>query len=400
MPSPLGLFRFFIPFQGVQPFIDREQPMLHVIHIIDDLRVGGAQRLLITFTEEAAARNVLTTVITLQDDLTSSIAQNLETAGAQVLACPARGKHLLLDLGRFMTLIKVLKTHQGDIIHTHLTYSNILGTFAARIAGIPVINTLHGLIPAHSARNFKIGLEFKVLDHLSKRVIAVGGKVAECHASYVPRQRISNVPNAIHAMAPIPLEQREAVRHEIMGNEHERLILSLGRLTEEKGYIDLLQAFRKIRAERPECALAIIGDDRGPYASVIKAELKRLRLEGHAFLLPPREDVHALLGAADLYVCSSHSEGLPLSLLEAMSAGLPVIATAVGSIPEVITQNNGTLIPTQNVDALADAMLTMLSTPNIGQAKALEAQKTIAQSFDVGVWFKHLLAIYGEVRLA
>jgi glycosyltransferase involved in cell wall biosynthesis len=66
----------------------------------------------------------------------------------------------------------------------------------------------------------------------------------------------------------------------------------------------------------------------------------------------------------------------------------------------VITQNNGTLIPTQNVDALADAMLAMLSTPNIGQAKALEAQKTIAQSFDVGVWFKHLLAIYGEVRLA
>lgn len=386
------------PHSGPSP--DREQPMLHVIHIIDDLRVGGAQRLLLTFTEEASSRGIRTTVITLQDDLTSSIARNLEAAGADLVACPAKGKHRLLDSQRFLTLIHQLRNSKGHIVHTHLTYSNILGTLAARLTGMPVVNTLHGLITELSARAIKISLEFKVLNHFSNRVIAVGGKVAECHQTYLPRQQIANVPNAIHAIAPITLQQREWIRNVLMGDAHGTLILSLGRLTEEKGFPDLLRAFKKVRSKRPDCALAIIGDDTGSYASVIKAELLSLELEGHAFLLPPRDEVHALLGAADLYVCSSHSEGLPLSLLEAMSAGVPVIATAVGAIPEVITQNNGTLIPSENVEAMAEAILGILSEPKTAAMKALEAQRTIAQSFDVGVWFRQLLEIYGEVHLA
>lgn len=374
--------------------------MLHVIHIIDDLRVGGAQRLLLTFTEEASSRGIRTTVITLQDDLSSSIASNLKAAGADLLACPAKGKHLLLDPQRFLTLVHQLRNSKGHVVHTHLTYSNILGTLAARLSGMPVINTLHGLITELSARAIKISLEFKVLNHFSNRVVAVGGKVAECHQRYLPRQQIANVPNAIHAMSPITLQQREWVRKDLMGDTHRTLILSLGRLTEEKGFPDLLRAFKKVRLKRPHCALAIIGDDTGPFASVIKAELMSLGLEGHAFLLPPRDEVHALLGAADLYVCSSHSEGLPLSLLEAMSAGLPVIATAVGAIPEVINSNNGTLIPSQNVEALAEAILGILLEPKMGATKALEAQRTIAQCFDVGAWFRQLLVIYGEVHPA
>lgn len=372
--------------------------MLHVIHIIDDLRVGGAQRLLLTFTEEASSRGIRTTVITLQNDLNSVIARNLEAAGADLVSCTARGKHLLLDPQRFSRLVRKLGRFQGHIVHTHLTYSNILGTLAAKINGIPVVNTLHGLISDDATHSTKVSLEFKILNYFSHRVIAVGGKVAECHQRYMPRQRIANVPNAIYKISPISLQQREWVRNEIMADAHETLILSLGRLTEEKGYSDLLSAFKKVRSERPDCALAIIGDDSGPYASVIKAELMRLGLEGHAFLLPPRGEIHALLGAADIYVCSSHSEGLPLSLLEAMSAGLPVIATAVGAIPEVINQNNGTLVPSENAGALAEAILRVLSEPKIGATKALEAQKTVAQLFDVGTWFRRLLEIYGEVH--
>lgn len=374
--------------------------MLHVIHIIDDLRVGGAQRLLLTFTEEAASRGVRTTVITLQDDLTSSIARNLQAGGADVLACPGNGKHLLLDTRRFLALIQQLRKIKGHIVHTHLTYSNILGTLAARINGIPVINTLHGLISEAYAQDFKNSLEFKVLNHFSNRVVAVGGKVAECHRRYLPRHEIINVPNAIHAMPPITAKEKASVRRDIMGDSHQTLILSLGRLSEQKGYLDLLKAFKEIQSIRSDCALAIIGDDSEPYAKVIKDELKRLGLHDHAFLLPPREKVHALLGAADLYVCSSHREGLPLSLLEAMSAGVPVIATAVGAIPELINPKNGTLIPSGNVAALSEAIIGMLSSPKLGASKALEAQRTIAQSFDASVWFRQLLEIYGEVHLA
>lgn len=382
------------------PSTDRDQTMLHVIHIIDDLRVGGAQRLLLTFTEEASSHGVCTTIITLQNDLNSPIARQLEVAGACVLACPTIGKHHLVDSRRFLNLIQLLRTGRGHIVHTHLTYSNILGTLAARIIGMPVINSLHGLITAQAARDLKISLELKVLDHFSSRVVAVGGKVAECHQRYLPHQAISNVPNAIHAIPPITREEREWVRKDIMGDAHSTLIMSLGRLTEEKGYPDLLRAFKKIRSERPECALAIVGDGSGPFAAVVRAELKRLELEDHAFLIPSRDAVHALLGAADIYVCSSHSEGLPIALLEAMSAGVPVIATAVGSIPEVVNQNNGILIPSENVDALADAMLEILSKPKIAAFKALEAKRTIAETFDADVWFKKLLAIYGEAHLA
>jgi glycosyltransferase involved in cell wall biosynthesis len=372
--------------------------MQQVIHLIDDLRVGGAQRLLLTFATEAMKRGVRTGVISLTEDLHVSIASQLRIAGVEVMSCPSESKRELLDVPRLLRLIRLIRQSSAAVIHTHLTYSNILGTIAGRIAGKPVVNSFHGLPSTARGSSVMNLVEYRVLDLFSNGIVAVGDVVTQRHQPFLRRQTILTVPSAVHPVAAITEEQRRKHRVELIGDDQRILILSLGRLTEEKGYLDLMRAFKIILGRVPSCALVIIGDDRGPHAELIKDELLRLDLKGHVYLLRPRDQVHELLGAADIYICSSHSEGLPLSLLEAMSAGLPVIATRVGAIPDVIDESNGLLVPSQDVHALAGALETFIHSPNRRRLLADGAQKTIATSFDVGIWFNRLMAIYDDIE--
>lgn len=368
-----------------------------VIHVIDDLRVGGAQRLLVTFAEEARKNDETTTIISLRDDVESPIPQQLNDLGVTVLAAAPRDRGRLLDFERWRRLVRALRSSAGDTVQTHLTYANILGVLAAKAARKHVIATLHCVVNEEHGLTLRAAirkwLEYSVLRLFADNVIGVGQLVVDSHQPHLGKKTIISIPNAVQPVRVITPEERSRIRTEIMGCDRRPVLLSLGRYHPQKGFHDLLQAFAKVHVLRPDIALVIAGGDGGLLGD-LRREASTLGLDGHAFLLEARGDVEGLLGAADVYVCSSHYEGLPLSMLEAMSIGLPVIATDVGSISEVITEQSGILIPAKDIDKLACAITSIFQWQDKWPAMGLEAQRILKADFDVSVWYQRWTALY------
>jgi glycosyltransferase involved in cell wall biosynthesis len=132
----------------------------------------------------------------------------------------------------------------------------------------------------------------------------------------------------------------------------------------------------------------------------IKAQIDALQLSNSVVLAGERNDVPQLLASSDVYASSSHREGLPLTVLEAMMAGLPVVATSVGDIPNVVTQDTGVIVPPHQPAKLAAALEELLTNPEKRQAMGQAAQQRARNEYSVDAWMKKYLALYQDVLAA
>lgn len=362
---------------------------MRVAQTIDSLHVGGAEKLLVTFAAVARPRDVRVVVISLRHDPGSPIPAELRALGADVATFPARS---LLDLRRLGQVVRFLRRERVDVLHTHLTYANIVGVLAGRLAGIPVVATLHsaGLEPRHHALIHQF--EAWALRIGARRVIAVGDAVAVAHRPRLGRTPITVIPNAVAAAPTLAPAERTALRARLVGDPARPLLISVGRLSALKGHFDLLDAFAALHATHPTAALAIVGD--GPLRAELAAKIKGLELTGHAVLPGTRSDVPALLAASDLYVSSSHVEGLPVSVLEAMAAGLPVVATSVGDVPQVVVEGTGIVVPARDPAALAAALRTLLDDPGRMRVMGAAARAHVTCHYSPEAWGDRLLEVY------
>ncbi|MGH2524638.1 MAG: glycosyltransferase, partial [Anaerolineales bacterium] len=155
--------------------------------------------------------------------------------------------------------------------------------------------------------------------------------------------------------------ERAAIRAELAGDPARPLLVAVGRLSHQKGYGDLLTAFATLRQTHPHAALIIAGG--GGRHAELSAQIASLHLDHHAWLLGARNDVPRLLAASDIFVSASHWEGLPVAVLEAMAAGLPIVATSVGDVPRVVSAEAGLIVPPHQPDLLAGALRTLLDNP-------------------------------------
>ena len=173
------------------------------------------------------------------------------------------------------------------------------------------------------------------------------------------------------------------------------LVGSIAALAPHKDHATLVDAARIVLEKRPEVRFVAAGD--GPTAAAVKAQVAQSGLE-EKFLLPGFiEDVPALLGALDLFVLSSYLEGLGTSVLDAQAAGVPVVATAVGGVPEMIEDGvNGRLVPPRDPPALAEAILETLDDPRAAQARAAQAKATVRE-FDLSRTIDRTEALYAEL---
>jgi glycosyltransferase involved in cell wall biosynthesis len=293
-------------------------------------------------------------------------------------------------------LTAFLQNGSFDIAHSHLLHANVLGISASRIAGIPVVGTLHNVhITRRSYHTLRYGLETLLLRHVAAGVMAVGGQTADAHRQRLGSQAIYVIPVAVEVPQPLSFAEREALRVELAGDSAHPLLVSVGRLTEQKGYADLLAAFAQVHRRHPTAKLVIVGE--GRLSAKLSQQIKDLRLENHARLLGPRSDVQRLLGACDVFVSSSLWEGLPSALLEAMVAGLPVVATTVGDIPKVVTPEYGLLVPPSQQDALAEKLASLLDQPQRMQAMGQAARQYASKAHGLENWTVQFRKMYEEV---
>jgi glycosyltransferase involved in cell wall biosynthesis len=288
---------------------------------------------------------------------------------------------VLSDLHRWppdeLRRIRDLARHRRtDVIHTHMSRANFFGVLLRAASGIPCVATAH-------SRHFQLHWRFNDL------VIAVSEATRQYHRRWnrVRPDRIITVPNFLEpAPAADPTRpRRQLVRAELGIGESGFLVGQIGDVIPRKGLLHLVRALPRILARVPNTTLAIIAEFRLPsYLSRVKEAIAELQLEQHVVWMGPHNDVADLLPALDLCVLPSLEESMPLSLLEAMQAGLPVVATSVGGIPECVRHDvTGLLVPPADERALADAVLAMLSDSARRIAFSTAACREIQERFSL-----------------
>lgn len=361
--------------------------------MIDSLRIGGAQKLMVTFAAEMRRRGAPLTVISLHREEGSPMAKELAELGARVVVFAAES---LADARRLWRLAAFLRREHVGVLQSHLTFANILGPLAGRLAGVPVVGTLHS--SGSDPRGDKLvwsALEAAALGFGAKRVVAVGRSVAARHRRRMRGRPIRVIPNAVAESAPLPPSERAALRAQMADDAARTILIAVGRLAAPKGYGDLLAAFDIARQKHPSALLAIVGD--GALRRRLEDEVISRGLRGNVTLMGARDDVPQLLAASDLFVSASHWEGMPVAVLEAVAAGLPVVATNVGDTALVVGEDAGVIVPPRQPPLLAEAIAAVLDDPARRRAMGEAARERAQQHCSSSAWCDSLLNLYAEI---
>jgi glycosyltransferase involved in cell wall biosynthesis len=265
-------------------------------------------------------------------------------------------------------LARILRRFRPAILHAHMIHANLLARLARLLAPVPrVICTAHNTIEV--GRSFRTErsthLAYRYTDFLCDLTtqVSMEGYRRFLEGGATRADKLRYVPNAVDVRRFIPQPHlRLTVRKELGIPEGTFCWLAVGRLEEAKDYPTLLQAFSQVAVEHPEAQLVIVGQ--GTLEAELKEMAGRLSLADRVRFLGLRTDVASLMNAADAFVMSSAWEGMPMVVLEAQASGLPVVATHVGGIPEVVVPGKtGCLVPPRDPDALADAMKKLMALP-------------------------------------
>lgn len=367
---------------------------MRVAQVIDALRVpGGAERLQLVFAEAVAGAelDVDLSVITLRRS-DPEMVRALEALGVRVVAFPAAA---FASPQRALRLLRFLRSEPFDVVHTHLVRATVLGVAAARAAGTPSVATLHNTRRNRRLPDSLRWAEDRILRHVADRVVAVGWETAAVHRERLGHREIEVIPNAVPAPSPCAAEERAALRAELGVGSGELLVIAVGRLHPQKAFPDLLQAIEIAGMDGHPVQLRIAGA--GPLEGALRREIAQRGLGGRVRLLGLRRDVPRLLAAADVYASSAAWEGLPVATLEAMAAGLPIVATAVGDVPRVVDRSAGILVPPGRPDELARALSKVLSDASLRRALGEAARRHVSLHHGAEAWSRRLLALYAEL---
>ena len=284
-------------------------------------------------------------------------------------------------------LVRLLREQRADLLQSHVAYSNVIARVAARVAGVPVVTT-----EQTTAEN----LGRRGLDRITRLTLPLSTGAAFIsegvkQSFLTGRERLLPrhmrvIPNGIdigavqHAVLP------KDAACALLGISPEPTILGCaGRLVPVKGHTYLLRAFQKLLpdlgATLPDARLVLLGG--GALEQPLREEAASLGLADRVVFAGHRPDVHRLLGAFDVFAMPSLQEGLGLAALEAAAAGIPIVASRTGGLPEIIEHDvTGLLVPPTDVDALAAALARALRDPALG-ARMAEKAKAHVQKFSI-----------------
>jgi len=330
-------------------------------------------------------------------DRTNNSAEFVSAArarGLDVDVVPERGR---FDRSVIRALRKIVEQRSPDIVVTHQVKSHFLMKVSRLWKKYPWVAFNHG----YTTTDRKM-LLYNRLDRWSlpnaDRVVTVCEAFAKQLANMgVPRKRIHVQHNSMRPGQAVSAQEMHAFRRKLGLKEDERMILAVGRLSKEKAQIDLLHAFRKLSETEAEinARLVIVGD--GPEHESLEAAAASLGIGARVVFTGQVKNVEVYYAAADVLANPSHSEGSPYVLLEAMAANLPIVATAVGGVPEMV-ENNETalLVPTGDPRALADAIARVLSDEQLAQRLAASASTLGFLRFSSENYVRSLAKVFRE----
>jgi L-malate glycosyltransferase len=378
---------------------EKEAPSLRIFHMVNSFEVGGSEHQMVEVAARQKARghHILVGCLSSQGPLL----RTLEQAGISVVEFnPRGGMFRPRGLYQLIRLTWFLATHRFDVVQTHDLYSTLLAVPAAWLAGVRVVLSCRRDLSHwswYTPRNRKI---LRWIQGLSTAVVANSRAVRDY---LIQKDRFD--PDSIRVLYNgIDTEQfsgghgdREKLLPQL--DSRCRLIAVVANMNvETKGHTDIIRAAGEVVRQFPSARFLLIGD--GHERARLEEMAAQFNLSENILFLGRRDDVSSLLSCCDLFVLPSWAEGLPNSVLEAMAARLPVVATQVGGIPELIEDGlNGLLVPPKDPPALAAAIRRLLEDSSFADKLAQGAQERARTEFSFERLLSELDHLYGLHRI-
>lgn len=358
---------------------------LSVKQMVYSLKVGGSEKLALEIVSHLDSDRFQPSVCAL--DLNGEMAGDLERMKIDYQVLYRKG----FELGIFARLYRLFKKERIDLVHTHHFAQLFYAALPARLSGARIIHTEHEFF-SYMNNAFSRAM-IRPLSAWCERMTAVGPEIADYFIQTigVPKERVVTVPNGVD-LDTCEIDQA-SVRRDLGLAPSAIVVGTVGRLEPEKDHPTLFEAFRQLLPAVPEVRLLVVGG--GSREDALRAYAKQIGIAEKMSFLGVRRDVPRLLAAMDLFVLSSVREGLPISLIEAMAARRPVVASNVGSIKDLVQNGqNGFLVAAGDVGAFAKTMKALVDNPALRRAMGEAGRKRAEESFSLAAMMQTYETLY------
>jgi len=366
-------------------------PRIRICEIITELAPAGAERCVYELATRLNKDRFDTEVIGLRG---GQVAEWLAQAGVKVSVLGVRSR---LEFWRILNLTEMLRRGQFDIVHTHLFHADLVGRAAARLAAVRhIVHTIHTAEGRFRPWQFAYT---RFLSGYCDRLVCVSRSARDYHArcSGLPLERYTVIPNGVdtEAFRPDPA-CRQRFRQEWGLGDGEVLVCFVGRLDHEKGIDTLLAAMSHLGARGHATDIVIAGD--GPRRAIVENFIRHGEGGRRCRLLGFVQDVRGALNAADIFVMPSRWEGFGLAAAEAMSMGLPVIATRVPGLSDlVIDGQTGLLIDRGDAVSLAEAITQLAGDAERRRRFGQAGRDSVTQRYPISANIAAHEQLYADV---
>ena len=366
-------------------------PSAHVLQLIDGLNIGGAEILLRDLSVGLAQRGFR---VSIGYSTPGPLARDLTELGLPITRLP---RLMRIDPILFGGMIRLMRRDLPQIVHTHLFKSDFHGRLAARIAGVPVVvSTLHSI--DRWAQKQPLGNLYGWTSRFADRIIAISEDVKKFHMANtaVDESKFVTIENGVDVQRfSRHSTNGQTIRNEFDFDDSNLLFGIVGRLTPPKDHKTFLQAAALILQSLPLARFLIVGD--GPLRTELELYAQELGIQNKIIFAGVRRDIPAILSSLDVLVSSSLWEGIPVSLLEGMAAALPVVATRVGSVPDVVTEETAVLVPPSDPTAIAQSCVMLVKDSELRQRMGQAGLKRVSSHYSIDAMIDRTTALYTEL---
>jgi glycosyltransferase involved in cell wall biosynthesis len=361
---------------------------VRLMQVVPDLGLGGLQQVVVNLCRKIDTTKFNVSVLCLNE--LGPFAREIENLGIEVLLLPQiRGNDYLA----FWKVARVFRDKKVQVVHTHNTQpflDSVMASFFSKVGHI--VHTDH-------ARNFPDKKRYMaaewIASHFVNYIVGVSYHTSWNLHRYVkiPLKKIKTIPNGIDESVYNFSIDKDKLKKKL-GIPKNGPVIGIGvRLSEQKGITYLLKAMPIIISQNHEVSLVIAGD--GPLRKSLEEEASELGIQKHVYFIGLREDMPRILKMLDLYVLPSIWEGLPMVILEALSAGIPIIATDVGGNSDVIKHRfNGSLVPSRDPSILGTEINHLLSEPGLRRAYAENGLHVFNSKYSAAIMTRRYESLY------
>jgi len=362
---------------------------MKILHLISSQGFYGAENVVAALARDhqLSGNSVRIGVFDNTHTTQNNVADEFESRGLQVIRIRCRSR---LDFATVRRIREIIAIQGINLVHSHGYKSDVYALLAGRRLGIPLVGTSHHW--THQTRAVRF---YEFLDGLTLRrfdaVVAVSQVIAgQLREAGVPTDKITVIDNGIDLT---PFNSAAPVLKSELNAKDQLLIGTVGRLVEQKGMIYFLTAAKQLLKEFPNLTFVIVGD--GPDLGKLQQMAKELHIDNKVRFTGVRYDMANVYASLDVFVLASIEEGMPIALLEAMASRLPVAATAVGAVPQiVIPGETGMLVKARDAAEMAQAIAALLRDPALRERLGANGQRKVHERFSSQVMSQNYYQLY------